>query len=135
MIDFAAVVIAVAFVVLVGYVIPTVVQLRRTVAQSERLLAQLNSQLPELLRDIRVTTQNVQAISTQAKQSLDRASVLFNAIGSIGDTVNQVHGAVRGQSASLILKAAGMFQGVKAIATTIKNRLHKAEGGATHERK
>ena len=135
MIDFAAVVVAVAFVVLVGYVIPTVVQLRRTVAQSERLLAQLNSQLPELLKDIRVTTQNVQAISTQAKQGLDRASVLFNALGSIGDTVDQVHSAVRGQSAALILKAAGMFQGVKAIATTIKARLHKAEGGVKHERK
>lgn len=135
MIDFAAVVIAVSFVVLVGYLIPTVVQLRRMIAQSERLLAQLNSQLPDLLKDIRVTAQNFQVMSNQAKQSLDRASVLFNAIGSIGDTVNQVHGAVRGQSAALVLKAAGMFQGVKAIATSIKDRFHKSEGGATHERK
>ena len=43
MIDFAAVVIAVAFLVLVGYLVPTVIQLRRTVAQSERLLAQVNN--------------------------------------------------------------------------------------------
>jgi len=135
MIDFAAVVIAVAFVVLVGYLVPTVVQLRRTVAQSERLLAQLNSQLPDLLRDIKATTQNVQAMSTQAKQGVDRASVLFNAVGQIGETVNQVHSAVRGQSAALVLKAAGLFQGVKAIATSIKDRIHKDEGGPTHGRK
>ena len=135
MIDFAAVVIAVAFVVLVGYLVPTVVQLRRTVSQSERLLAQLNSQLPDLLKDIKGTVQNVHAVSNQAKAGVDRASVLFNAIGHVGDTVNQVHGAVRGQSAALILKAAGLFQGVRAIATSIKGRLHKVEGGATHGRK
>lgn len=135
MIDFAAVVIAVAFVVLVGYLVPTVVQLRRTVAQSERLLAQLNSQLPELLRDIKATTHNVQVLSGQAKAGVDRASVLFNAIGNVGDTVNQVHSAVRGQSAALVLKAAGMFQGARAIVTSIKSRFHKDEGGPTHGRK
>ena len=46
MLDFAAVVVAVAFLVLVGYLVPTVIQLRRTVAQSERLLAQVNNELP-----------------------------------------------------------------------------------------
>ena len=41
MIEFAVVVIAVAFVVLVGYVVPTVIQIRRTVSQSEQLLSQM----------------------------------------------------------------------------------------------
>ena len=136
MIDFAAVVIAVAFVVLVGYLIPTVVQLRRTVAQSERLLAQLNSQLPELLRDVKASLHNVQVMTDQAKHGVDKASVLFSAIGHVGDTVNQVHSAVRSQSAAMILKAAGMFQGIKAIATTVRDRIHhKERGGPTHVRK
>ena len=135
MIDFAAVVIAVAFVVLVGYLVPTVIQLRKTVAQSERLLAQLNSQLPDLLRDIRATAQNVHVMSSQGKQAVDRASVLFNAVGHVGDTVNQVHSAVRGQTAAFILKAAGLFQGVKAIATSIRDRVHKDEGGSRYGRK
>ena len=135
MIDFAAVVIAVAFVVLVGYLIPTVVQLRRTVAQSERLLVQLNSQLPELMRDLKATAQNVHAMTEHAKEGVDRASVLFTAIGHVGDTVNQVHSAVRSQSAAMVLKAAGMFQGIKALATTVRDRIHKEEGGRTYVRK
>ena len=81
MVDFAAVVIAVAFLVLVGYLVPTVVQLRKTVAQSERLLAQVNSELPGLLKELKGTTENVHAMTTQAKDSVDRASVLMNAIG------------------------------------------------------
>lgn len=128
MIDFAAVVIAVAFLVLVGYLVPTVIQLRRTVAQSERLLAQVNNELPGLLKEIKGTSENVHAMTTQAREGVDRASVLMNAIGDVGNTVNQVHGAVRGKSTALVMNLARVFSGVKAAATTIKDRVHK-EGG------
>lgn len=128
MIDFAAVVIAVAFLVLVGYLVPTVVQLRRTVAQSERLLAQLNNELPGLLKELKGTSENVHAMTTQAKEGVDRASVLMNAIGDVGQTVNQVHGAVLGKSSAMLMNLARVFSGVKAAATTIKDRVHK-EGG------
>ncbi|MDT7044002.1 DUF948 domain-containing protein [Candidatus Nitronereus thalassa] len=128
MIDFAAVVIAVAFLVLVGYLVPTVVQLRRTVAQSERLLAQLNNELPGLLRELKGTSENVHAMTIQAKAGVDRASVLMNAIGEVGQTVHQVHGAVRGKGVAVGMKLARVFSGMRAAATTIKDRVHK-EGG------
>ncbi len=128
MIDFAAVVIAVAFLVLVGYLVPTVIQLRRTVAQSERLLAQLNSELPGLLKELKGTTENVHVMTTQAKEGVERASVLLNAIGEVGNTVHQVHGAVLSKSGVMLMNVARVFSGVKAAAMTIKDRVHK-EGG------
>ncbi len=134
MVDFAAVVIAVAFLVLVGYLVPTVIQLRRTVAQSERLLAQVNSELPGLLKELKGTSENVHAMTTQAKEGVDRASVLMNAIGEVGQTVNQVHGVVRGKSSAVIVSLARVFSGMKAAATTIKDRVHK-EGGQDNGRK
>ena len=70
MLDFAAVVVAVAFLVLVGYLVPTVIQLRRTVAQSERLLAQVNNELPRLFKDLKGTSENIHALTTQAKDCL-----------------------------------------------------------------
>ncbi len=133
MIDFAAVVIAVAFLVLVGYLVPTVIQLRRTVAQSERLLAQVNSELPGLLKELKGTSENVHAMTTQAKAGVDRASVLMNAIGDVGETVNQIHGTVKGKSNALMMNLVRVFSGVKAAATTIKDRVHK-EGGPYNER-
>lgn len=128
MVDFAAVIIAVAFLVLVGYLVPTIVQLRKTVAQSERLLAQVNSELPGLLKELKGTTENVHAMTNQAKDSIDRASVLMNAIGDVGNTVNQVHGAVRVKGSAAIVSLARMLSGVKAAATSIKDRVQK-EGG------
>jgi len=129
MIDFAAVVIAVAFLVLVGYLVPTVIQLRRTVAQSERLLAQVNNELPRLLKEVKGTSENVHVLTTQAREGINRASVLMNAIGEVGDTVHQVHGAVKGKSSAIIMNLARVFLGMKAAAaSTIKGRVHK-EGG------
>ena len=128
MIDFAAVVIAVAFLVLVGYLVPTVIQLRRTVAQSERLLAQVNNELPRLLKEIKGTSENVHVLTTQAKEGVDRVSVLMNAIGEVGNTVHQVHGAVKGKSSAVMMNLMRVFSGMKAAATTIKGRVHK-EGG------
>ena len=128
MIDFAAVVIAVAFLVLVGYLVPTVIQLRRTVAQSERLLAQVNNELPRLLKEVKGTSENVHVLTTQAREGINRASVLMNAIGEVGDTVHQVHGAVKGKSSAIIMNLVRVFSGMKAAATTIKGRVNK-EGG------
>ena len=129
MIDFAAVVIAVAFVVLVGYIVPTVIQLRKTVVQSERLLSQINAELPEILKKIKQTNENVQVMSSQARGGMERASVLMNAIGDVGETVNRVHGAVRGKSATLLMSLSRVLTGMRAVVLTLRDRIQK-EGGS-----
>ncbi len=128
MIDFAAVVIAVAFVVLVGYIVPTVIQLRKTVLQSDRLLSQINSELPGLLKELKRTSENVRVMSTQAREGVERASVLMNAVGDMGQTINQVHGVVRGKSTTLIMSLGRVMAGMRAVALTLKDRVQK-EGG------
>ena len=55
MIEFSVVVIAVAFVVLVGSVVSILIQIRRTVSQSEHLLSQMNDALPGILKEVRQT--------------------------------------------------------------------------------
>ncbi|MCA9473723.1 MAG: DUF948 domain-containing protein [Nitrospirales bacterium] len=131
MIDLAAVAIAIAVVVLVGYLIPTILQIKRTVAQSERVLARVNNELPGLLKDIRGTSENVRALTDQAKMGVDRASTLFTALGDMGQTVQQVHGAVRGRSGSLFLGLTSVLAGIKAASQKMKHRASK-EGGKEH---
>lgn len=128
MIEVAAVIIAVAFVVLVGFIIPTVIQLRKTVLQSERLLLQVSSELPEILKDLKQTNENVRVMSAQAREGVGRASVLMNAIGEVGETVNQVHGVLRGKGTTLIKNLAGVLVGLRAMVLTLKNRAQKKEG-------
>ena len=47
---------AVAFAVLVGMLIPLLIQLRKSMVESERLLAGLNIEVPLLLQEVRAAT-------------------------------------------------------------------------------
>ena len=127
MIELAAVIIAVALVVLVGFVVPTVIQVRKTATQAEQLLSQVNAELPGILNEIKQTNENVRAMSAQAREGVDRASVLMNAIGDVGETVNQVHGMIRGQSASLAKNVFKLLAGVRAVVLSIKERAQQRE--------
>lgn len=128
MLEVAAALIAVAFVVLVGFIIPTVIQLRKTVLQSERVLLQVRSELPEILKGLKETNENVRVMSTQAREGMGRASVLLHAIGEVGETVSQVHGTIRGKGTSLINNVVGVLVGLRAVAHTLKNRAQKKGG-------
>ncbi len=128
MIELAAVIIAVALVVLVGFIVPTVIQVRKTASQAEQLLSQINAQLPGILKEVKQTNENVRAMSDQARAGMGRATVLMHAIGDVGETVNQVHGMIRGQSASLAKNVVKLLGGVRAVLLSIKERAQQREG-------
>jgi uncharacterized protein YoxC len=132
MVEFAAATVAVAFAVLVGYLIPTILQVKRTVAQSERLLARLNQEIPILMKELRGTSENVRIMTDQAKVGVDQASVFLKAVGDVGHSVKQVHGVVRGKSGVLVMGLASLYAGVKAASSKVKHRVSKKRGGENH---
>ena len=121
-------VLAAAVLVLVAFLVPTLLQVRKAVAESERLLASLNSELPSLLNEVRGTTENVNALTGQAREGVEHASVLLHAVGELGDTVQQVHETVRGKSGNLLVNLASVVAGVKAASAVVKERIHKERG-------
>lgn len=130
-VEIAALLIATAFAVLVGYLVPMLIQLRKTIAESEQLLAHMSSELPPLVREMRAMTENVNTLVDQARDGVDHAAVFLHAVGEIGDTVQQVHETVRGKSGSLLVNVASMVAGFKAASTIVKERMNK-NGGDSH---
>ena len=126
LIEIASIIAAIAFAVLVGYVVYTLIQARKTLVELEVVLVQLNSQLPSLLKDLRVMTENVNALSQPARDGIDHASVFLHAVGAVGETVEQVHGLVRGQGEGLVSKLFSVVAGVKAASAVVKDRLSKS---------
>lgn len=132
-VEIAALLIATAFAVLVGYLVPTLIQLRKTIAESEQLLTQMRSELPSLVREMRAMTENVNALVDQTRDGVDHAAVFLHAVGEIGDTVQKVNETVRGKSGSLLVNVASMVAGLKAASTIVKERMNK-NGGDSHGR-
>lgn len=126
LIEIASLIAAIAFAVFVGYVVYALIQARKTLVELEVVLVQLNSQLPSLLKDLRLMTENVNALSEQARDGIDHASVFLHAVGAVGETVEQVHGLVRGQGEGLVSKLFSVVAGVKAASAVVKDRLSKS---------
>lgn len=127
-IEIAAILITVAFAVLVGYLIPVLIQVRKTVAQSEQLLAKINVDMPLLIDELRVMSRNLNDLADQARGGVEHASVLLHAVGEVGESVQQVHNMVRGSSGTLLTNVAGVVAGFKAATQVMRERLRK-EGG------
>lgn len=132
-VEIAALLVATAFAVLVGYLVPMLIQLKKTIAESEQLLAKMSSELPSLVHEMRAMTENVNTLVNQTRDGVDHAAVFLHAVGDIGDTVQHVHETVRGKSGSLLVNVASMVAGFRAASAVVKGRMSK-EGGNSNGR-
>lgn len=125
--EIAVLLIAVAFTVLVGYLVLTLIQLKRTMADSEQLIDTINAELPLLLKEMREMTANLNALAEQTRDGVEHAAVFLHAMGSVGDTVQQVHRAVQGTSGNLLTNLASMVAGFRAATAVVKDRFKEGE--------
>ena len=119
-----------ALVVSAGALVSLVIQLRTPVAESEYLLAQLNAELPLLLKEMRATTEHLNALIAQAQGGVEHAAVLLHAAGALGDTVQRVQQMVGGTSRSLLVSLASLVAGLRATTTVVTSHIHRE--GETH---
>ena len=129
-VEIAALLVAVVFAVLVGYLVPVLMQVRKTVAESEQLLAKMNTELPALVVELRAISQNLNNVTSQAREGVEHAAVLLHAVGEVGESVQHVHNVVRGSGGTLLSNVASMVAGVKAATQVVRERM-RHEGG-TH---
>ena len=122
---------AVALAVLVGSLVPLLIQLRKPVAESEYLLVRMNAELPLLLKEMRATTENLNALVEHARDGVEHAAVLLHAAGTLGDTVQRVHETVQGTSRSLLVTLASMVAGFRATTGIVKAHINR-EGGTVN---
>lgn len=126
-VEIAAIVAAVAFAVLIGFLVPVLVQLRKAVAESEQLLAKMHADLPSLVSELRSMSQNLNELTDQARSGVEHASVLLHAVGEVGESVQQVHNVVRGTGGNLLANVASVVAGFKA-ATQVMRERYRREG-------
>ena len=128
-VEFAIGLVAVAFAVLVGYLVPVLIQMRKAVAESQQVFAKMNQDLPPLIAELRAMSQNVSELMEQARGGVEHASVLLHAMVEVGESVQQVHNVVRGSSGTLLTNVASVVAGFKAATRVMKDRLRE-EGGS-----
>jgi uncharacterized protein YoxC len=127
-IEIAAILVAAAFALLVGYLVPVLIQVRKTVAESEQLLAKMNQDLPPLIGELRAMSHNLNDLTEQARGGVEHAAALLHAVGEVGESVQHVHDVVKGSSGSMLTNVASVVAGLKAATKVVKERFRE-EGG------
>jgi len=128
-IEIAALIVAVSFAALVGFMVPVLLQARKAVAEVEQSLVRINTELLPLLKEMRTTMANLNELVEQTRDGVDHASVLLHTAGEIGETVQQFHDMVRGTGGSLLRNVVNMvFAGVQA-ATAVFSGRSRGNGG------
>ena len=127
-VEIAAILVAVAFVVLVGFLVPVMIQIRKTVGESEQLLAKMNADLPPLIGEIRAISHNMNEATKQARGGVEHAAALLHAVGEVGESVQHMHNAVKGSSGSMLTNVASVVAGFRAASQVMKDRFRE-EGG------
>jgi uncharacterized protein YoxC len=123
-------IIAFAAIVLVAFLVWVLFQLYRTLKQAERLLQNLNYQLPTIMREATDTVHTLNQLAHDVREGTEKAKVLGEAIGEIGETVHRVHGLIRSKAASLALNATGIVAGVRAaVGVLVRGRNDHPDGG------
>lgn len=132
--ELAVAVVAVAFAVLVGFLVPTLIQLRKTVLESRRLVMHLDAEVPGLVKEVRAVAANLGVMANQARGSVEHAALLLHAVGEVGESVQHVHNAMRTKSGALLVNLASVLAGLKAASAVVKERVHKdIEGHLSEE--
>ena len=127
-VEMAAILVAVAFAGLVGYLVPVMIQVRKTVAESEQLLAKMNHDLPPLIGELRSVSHNLNDLTEQVRGGVEHAATLLHAVGEVGESVQHVHDVVKGSSGSMLTNVASVVAGLKAATKVMKERFRE-EGG------
>ena len=126
-VEVAAILVAIAFAVLVGYLVPLLIQVRKTVAEAETLVTKLNADLPTLVTELRAMSQNLNDLTEQARGGVEHAAVLLHAVGGVGELVNHMHSLVRGSGWTLLANVASVVAGLRAAKHVVTERFK--EGG------
>jgi len=134
-IEIAAGVVAVAAVVFVGFLVPVLIRLRRTAEESERLLRRMNEDLPVLFKEAAQTAINMNEIATEVREGVARARVLGEAMGEVGETINQMNGFARSWTGRVLVNASSLLAGFRAAYGVFRHKAsssHHQEGGGSN---
>lgn len=118
--ELAALIAAIALSVLIAYVVPLLIQFRKTLAETGELLARTKEDLPPLITEMRSMSQSVCELSEQLGEGVEHANAFLHAVGEVGETVHQVNSTVRGTSGMLLANVASLLAGVRAASAFIK---------------
>lgn len=116
-----------AFVVLVGYVVWTLIQLRRTLQRVDEMIVNTERELTPLLANLRESSERIRISIVHLQKGAIRAEGLLEAIGEVGDSLRGVNEFLRNGTRQYLNQGMALWSGFQAVRNYFK-RSHESKG-------
>lgn len=111
--DILAIVVSTVIVILAIYLIPTIIELKKTTASARRFLDGVEEDLRPLIKELKETASQVNGIASGAKEGVDKIVNFLDAVGSVGKTIKSINTIVRDRSGIFLISLAALGVGIR----------------------
>lgn len=119
----------VLFLLITVFLIPVLLQAKNTCQRVDALLKETERDIVPMLRELREASEHLNRLSKKAEEGAEKASMLMESVGEIGESIQKVHEVVQhglGRSAG---NALGLWLGLRAASKVFLKKLQQQEGG------
>jgi len=120
----AALVIAIIFVVLAFFLIPVLLEIKKTAATVRTYITDVDSELKPILREMRELTTDLRALADSIASRSDDVRTFMTAVGETGRNVSRIN-AVIGDVADVFCRSSLWMTGLKAAGRYVIHRIAK----------
>lgn len=121
-------VLSIALIVLVAFLIPTILQIRKTAKSIDNFLKITESSLNPLLSELRESIEKINRISERVEESVKNVQHFTKSIGEIGVLIDEVNNLLRQTGVSFAVKTASIGVGIKTALSVLAKGFIKKGG-------
>jgi uncharacterized protein YoxC len=118
-IDIFTLIILVVVILIAAFLLPMILQLKKTAQKTDALLAELHRELLPTLRDCREIAERINRASVKIEKGSGHAENLLEALEEITDSVRRIAHFFRHDACSLSENAAFLILGLKAASKVL----------------
>ena len=126
-IPLAVMIMAVALAVLVAFLIPTIIEIRKTVAAARELIATTDSELKPILREVNEALADVRVVTHGVAGKVDEVTACMEAVGETGRNIKTINVAI-GSVTGLLASSSAWLTGAQVAGRFVMDRFSKKRG-------
>jgi uncharacterized protein YoxC len=127
MLNVAAVIIAIAMIVLVAFLIPLILELRRTATTVREFVERMEAQVTPTIAELNKTLADLQILTGGAAEKVEDIQCFMSAVGETGRGLRTIGTVVSG-AASALTKSSLWLTGAKVAGSFMMDKFIKKRG-------
>ncbi len=117
--DLFLIIAGISIIIIMIFLIPLLVQLRQTARRAERLMDNINQDLPSILASLRSTTAEMKTLSKHINTKLAETDAIISTAKYAGESLLITSNLIRSALAPAIAKLDGISSGIRAFFNVI----------------